>query len=450
MRSKGRYIPDPETAWVVRLIYDLAVSGLTLDAIAKKLDDEGIPTPSQILERREQPPKNRVVSLKWNPTTVRLILRQPAYVGRLRGWSFTSVYVEEVHPISGEPIEKKKQFRRADDDPEVIIFSPDVCPSLVDEKAFEAVALILKRNQENASRNLSDPQSLLLRGGFGLCGYCGRTLSGMKARSGGPYRYYCTSSKHTPCEGGRFSWLADEMDDLTWRWVMHQFENPDVLRKKFDQWKADQVEGRAIEYDRLASLKDMIAKGTRSRQNCMASAADAEDDETRLDFTHMAEEISRQIRSWSEEYDQLTKVISQAEEFKERVESIVALGQKAKEHLQTATFDDKRVTIYAFDVQVTAWRHDHTPPFEFSWGFDRLHEAWVHSRRFLGREGTLCVDSHPWLTVAAGGGLAVVMVSAAGFHLSRGEGSHVPGNVVLLILAVLVVIGRIAIAPAVA
>jgi hypothetical protein len=56
----------------------------------------------------------------------------------------------------------------------------------------------------------------------------------------------------------------------------------------------------------------------------------------------------------------------------------------------------------------------------------------------------------PWLTVAAGGGLAIVMVGAAGVHLSRGEGSHVPGNVVLLILAVLVVVGRIAIAPAVA
>lgn len=56
----------------------------------------------------------------------------------------------------------------------------------------------------------------------------------------------------------------------------------------------------------------------------------------------------------------------------------------------------------------------------------------------------------PWLTVAAGGGLAVVMVGAAGVHLSRGEGSHVPANVVLLILALFVVVGRIAIAPAVA
>jgi hypothetical protein len=54
----------------------------------------------------------------------------------------------------------------------------------------------------------------------------------------------------------------------------------------------------------------------------------------------------------------------------------------------------------------------------------------------------------PWLTVAAGVGLALVMVLAAGFHLSRGEAPRVPANVVLLLLAVFVVIGRWVIVPA--
>jgi hypothetical protein len=53
----------------------------------------------------------------------------------------------------------------------------------------------------------------------------------------------------------------------------------------------------------------------------------------------------------------------------------------------------------------------------------------------------------PGLTVAAASGLVLVQLSAASFHLSRGEGSRVPGNVVLLLLAVFVVIGRLAISP---
>jgi uncharacterized membrane protein YphA (DoxX/SURF4 family) len=53
----------------------------------------------------------------------------------------------------------------------------------------------------------------------------------------------------------------------------------------------------------------------------------------------------------------------------------------------------------------------------------------------------------PWLTVAAAIGLSIVMVSAAFFHLVRHEPSHVPGNLVLLLLALIVVVGRLTIVP---
>jgi hypothetical protein len=53
----------------------------------------------------------------------------------------------------------------------------------------------------------------------------------------------------------------------------------------------------------------------------------------------------------------------------------------------------------------------------------------------------------PWLTVAAAMGLSIVMVSAGVFHLARHEASLVPVNVVLLILALVVVVGRLVIVP---
>jgi DNA invertase Pin-like site-specific DNA recombinase len=396
--TKGSYIPDPQTAWVVRLIFDLVLSGMTLRSIAHRLDEEGIPTPLRVLEERGQLPKNRIPGDKWDRSSLKVILRHPAYVGKLRGWQITTTEVEEIHPISGEIIVRRKQIRRADDDPDVVVFSAEVCPPLVDQQTFDAVQMLLTRNQKEASRNLRYPEALLLRGGFGLCGYCGCKLKGMWSKRDQRYRYFCSSLGYKPCEGHKFSWRAEELDDLTWRWVMHQFENPDVLRRKFEQWKADQVEGKAVEYDRLGTLEKLIAKATKRKQNCMASAADAQDEETRLEFTHMAEEQSRQIRKWAQEQEQLTKVIGQVEQFNERVENIVALGQQAKQHLEAATFDDKRVTLLAFDVQVRTWRHDHEPPFDISWGFDRLHEAWVQSKRFLGREGPqYCVDAHKLL-----------------------------------------------------
>lgn len=54
----------------------------------------------------------------------------------------------------------------------------------------------------------------------------------------------------------------------------------------------------------------------------------------------------------------------------------------------------------------------------------------------------------PWLTPAAAVGLVVVQVSAALFHASRRETSALPANAVLLVLAAIVLYGRLAIVPA--
>jgi len=59
----------------------------------------------------------------------------------------------------------------------------------------------------------------------------------------------------------------------------------------------------------------------------------------------------------------------------------------------------------------------------------------------------LVTDILPWLTVAAAGGVVVVMVGAVVLHTSRGETQKALGNVPLLLLAVLVVVGRVAFVP---
>lgn len=53
-----------------------------------------------------------------------------------------------------------------------------------------------------------------------------------------------------------------------------------------------------------------------------------------------------------------------------------------------------------------------------------------------------------WLTVAADGGLAIVMLAAVGFHASRHEHANIGLNIVLLVLALLILVGRVTVAPA--
>jgi uncharacterized membrane protein YphA (DoxX/SURF4 family) len=53
----------------------------------------------------------------------------------------------------------------------------------------------------------------------------------------------------------------------------------------------------------------------------------------------------------------------------------------------------------------------------------------------------------PWLTVGAAIGLVVVMASAIFFHISRKEYPNIGGNLVLLLLAAFIFVGRLAWAP---
>jgi putative oxidoreductase len=53
----------------------------------------------------------------------------------------------------------------------------------------------------------------------------------------------------------------------------------------------------------------------------------------------------------------------------------------------------------------------------------------------------------PWLTVAAAAGLVLLQVCAIIFHVSRHETRTLFGNIVLLLLAAFVLVGRVAIVP---
>ena len=61
----------------------------------------------------------------------------------------------------------------------------------------------------------------------------------------------------------------------------------------------------------------------------------------------------------------------------------------------------------------------------------------------------LATGIQPWLTVAAAGGLVLVQVGAIIFQASRGAQTRLPVNLVLLLLALVVVVGRLAVSPVV-
>jgi site-specific DNA recombinase len=116
--KKERYVPHPVNADLVRRIFALYGSGQTLRSIANTFTKEGIPTPSQSVIADGYAYAGRQVGTYWHPITVRKILMDGAYVGRIVG--FKTQYIETTRrlPITGEVVPVVRQIVRDEDDAE--------------------------------------------------------------------------------------------------------------------------------------------------------------------------------------------------------------------------------------------------------------------------------------------------------------------------------------------
>jgi hypothetical protein len=184
-----------------------------------------------------------------------------------------------------------------------------------------------------------------------------------------------TGANH--CPHGRWSVLASQLDGIVWNWVLRAFEKPDIIRSAFERWKAEQSEGRTFEYDRLESTKEALDAATRRWRNCLSSAAEAKDDETRAQFSHMADEAGKQMKGLQKDYDKLSAILGRADAQVAQVDSRIAMGQYALEHLRTASYQDKRTFLYALGVVIKV---KSSTDYKIDWRLEKIQEEWVQAQ----------------------------------------------------------------------
>lgn len=150
----GGYVPDPDTAPVVRKIFEDFVGGRGLLQISHDLTALGVRT------RFGNPIDNR---------GVKYILRNPVYIGKVR-WTPTG------------------RTRRAWDNPDTIVVDGGHEP-LISVELYEQVQQLLdERERQHGRYSREDGQPFTLKG-LVHCSCCGATLTRQKGRStgkGGP------------------------------------------------------------------------------------------------------------------------------------------------------------------------------------------------------------------------------------------------------------------------
>ena len=286
--------PDPDTAPIVQRIFAMSDAGLGLRAIARVLEDEGLPSPGELGPTRH--PRSAGV---WGGAAVRAILLNPRYLGhqvagRLRR---QDVLLNPIDPAQGTTSRQRWQAT------ENWSWSEEPAwPALIEEDLFKSVNARIKNSHRDHTgtqtrRPRSEPGRYLLSGRM-RCGLCGRSMHGLTGK-GKPY-YRCDATRcdyarpsvegHPPSFTIREERITATLD----AWLSETFTDPDIIettiadilqadRGAIDEplgvkLARDQIQRSQTELNRLlAAIRagmdpDLAAPETRKIQATLASA----------------------------------------------------------------------------------------------------------------------------------------------------------------------------------
>lgn len=173
--------PDPETAPVVRRIFELFDARVGYRSIANRLEADGLPSPGEVGPTRH-PRSARV----WSGSAVRAILTNPRYLGhQVAGRQRRKdELLDPADPAAGTTSRQRWQPTEAwvtSDDP--------AWPAIVDADLWERVnARITNTRGPQRRRPRATPGTYLLAG-LVRCKVCGRSMHGATLK-GNPY-YRC-------------------------------------------------------------------------------------------------------------------------------------------------------------------------------------------------------------------------------------------------------------------
>ena len=184
--GQARWEIDSQESEIVKLIFtSVAVEGMSLAAVQRKLSAEGIQTA-----------KGRP---RWHTATLRGILINPAYKGAAQyGKTRLSPRKSRHRSKRGDPAVPRQAKVALPTSPEERETIP--VPAIVSEPLFEAAG---KRMAENRRRQRERQQrTVYLLSGLVICGSCGSAFCARRSPTGGYLYYRCIGTDKYRRVGG--------------------------------------------------------------------------------------------------------------------------------------------------------------------------------------------------------------------------------------------------------
>lgn len=317
---------------VVVYIFDLALSGYSLKAIARRLTDLGVPT--------------RKGKSYWQPGTVGHLLANEAYTG-----------IAKVMKWKRDPKKGKNGYSVHRPEDEHITLPDGVIPRIIDPDVFAAVQEKLERNKEEASRNNKWPKDVLLRAGHVRCGVCKAKLrvKNVHGSHNGTLRlnrYMCDKQVGVPKHAVNIG--AKTLDEAAWEFAMQYVIDPSLIRTKIEELRA-----QAKVHIDTESVERIIAGIKKKLKNLCTLAQDATDDDTLDSLKALMHDLERQ----KHEAEAMLYEVSEEEETMKEVNEAIDRFEVWAANVRSyffdpeyiPTYEEKRLAIKILGVQATVW-----------------------------------------------------------------------------------------------
>ncbi|HEU5378567.1 MAG TPA: recombinase family protein [Ktedonobacteraceae bacterium] len=321
-KGEKEYIEvNEEQAKVIRWAGKIYADGVATFAIAKQLNEDKIPTPSE------------QEGIEWRPITIRRILADERLTGK-------NAPIFHKHSRTS-----KKQLP-------TIILPEGTYPQIISEELYKRILARMQTNKDEASRKGKDSEEFLLRAGFVRCEECGRPMHALSKRD--RLRklklvYRCnrhdTTGKQV-CVGQDIP--SKELDEIVWKWLQQLADHIDLIEKAIKlATSSNKIESdtKAIE----ASIKTW-------RQRAKNYEADLDDvtlcGESRASIRHSMNHAYAMVERLENEKAQVMIGMIDKEREKAAYQDILAWCKKVKEGREELSYQHKRDFLRLLGVVV--------------------------------------------------------------------------------------------------
>lgn len=233
--QKGHLIIDPEAAAVVREVFQLYANGMGRTAIARSLNDRGIPNPTEYKRRKGLKYKRseKQYGSLWKYFSITDMLSNEVYIGNMVQGKYENRSYKSKH---SKPVPKERWIR-----------VEGTHEAIIDVELWEKVQ---QKMQERTKPMCTGEIGIFA--GKTRCMYCGYTLSSGKNRS---YRYLRCTSKHYSDSSCKGAFIAQRFLEKA---VIRELN--DIINKYFDQSSA---EARIVlNRDTEAKIRNLIKESS--------------------------------------------------------------------------------------------------------------------------------------------------------------------------------------------